>query len=314
MRETQDDSAAAIDRVVAMFRDAIPADRGGSLDSIREGYEQVLAQLPLRDDAVVTATSYGGVDGCWVRVPEAAEDRIGVMLHGGGYVMGSAKGYRAYAAEVSSVTGARVFVPEYRLAPEHPFPAGIEDARSVLDAAIAEVGPESCFAIGDSAGAGLVISSLWEMQRTGAQLPSCIVLVSALVDLTVSNPSFQERASIDPICAQPGTRRNAALYLDGKGPDEAPGAFPMLSHLGWLPPSLVMVGGAEVLRDDSRNLADKLELEGAHVVYREYPDMVHVWPLFSSFVPQGRQALEEIGAFVRARIGARTRSTDRRST
>ena len=199
-----------------------------------------------------------------------------------------------------------MFVPEYRLAPEHPFPAGMEDAYSVLDAAIGEVGPESCFAIGDSAGGGLVISSLWEMHRTGARLPACAVLVSALVDLTVSNPSFHERASIDPICAQSGTRRNAALYLDGKGPDEAPAAFPMLSDLGWLPPCLVLVGGAEVLRDDSRNLADKLELEGAHVDYHEYQDMIHVWPLFSSFVPQGQQALEEIGAFVSAQTSELT--------
>jgi monoterpene epsilon-lactone hydrolase len=300
VRETQADSAAGIDRVVAMFREAMPAERGGSLDGVREGFEQVLAQLPLRDDAVVIAASYGGVDGYWVKVPEAAEGRIGIMLHGGGYVMGSAKGYRAFAAEISRVTGARVFVPEYRLAPEHPFPAGMEDAGNVLDAAIGEVGPESCFAIGDSAGGGLVISSLWEMHRAGAQLPACVVLVSALVDLTVSNPSFQERASIDPICAQSGTRRNAAFYLDGKGPDQAPAAFPMLLDLGWLPPCLVLVGGAEVLRDDSRNLADKLELEGAYVDYHEYQDMVHVWPLFSSFVPQGEQALEEIGAFVGA--------------
>jgi len=306
VRETQADSAAAIDRVVAMFREAIPGERGGSLDAVREGFEQVLAQLPLRDDAVVTAASYGGVNGYWVEVPEAAEDRIGVMLHGGGYVMGSAKGYRAFAAEVSRVTGGRIFVPEYRLAPEHPFPAGMEDACSVLDAAIGDVGPESCFAIGDSAGGGLVISALWEMHRTGALLPACVVLVSALVDLTVSNPSFQERASIDPICAQSGTRRNAAFYLDGKGPDEAPAAFPMLSDLGWLPPCLVLVGGAEVLRDDSRNLADKLELEGARVDYHEYQDMIHVWPLFSSLVPQGQQALEEIGAFVSAQTSELT--------
>ena len=92
MRGTRAESAAAIDRVVAMFREAMPAERGGPLDGVREGFEQVLAQLPLRDDAFVTAAAYGGVDGYWVQVPEAAEDRIGVMLHGGGYVMGSRQG------------------------------------------------------------------------------------------------------------------------------------------------------------------------------------------------------------------------------
>lgn len=315
MPDTQAGSAAAIGRVVAMFQEAMPAERTGSLAGIREGFEQVLAQLPIRDDAVVTPASYGGVDGYWVQVPDAADDRVGVMLHGGGFVMGSAKGYRAFAAEISGVTGARVFVPEYRLAPEHPFPAGMEDACSVLDAAIGEVGPESCFAIGDSAGGGLVISSLWERHRTGKPLPACIVLVSALIDLTVSNPSFQERASVDPICAQAGTRRNASYYLDGKGPEEAPAAFPMLLELGWLPPSLVLVGGAEVLRDDSHNLAVKLEREGAHVEYHEYEAMVHVWPLFSSFLPEGQQALEEIRAFVSAQTSEqKSGSTDHRPT
>ena len=120
------------------------------------------------------------------------------MLHGGGYTIGSAKGYRAYAAEVSRVTKARVFVPEYRLAPEHPFPAAIEDARSVLAAAMDEAGPQSCFATGDSAGGGLVLSALWELRRGGGPLPACIVLVSPLVDLTVTNASFDERAHVDP--------------------------------------------------------------------------------------------------------------------
>ena len=169
---------------------------------------------------------------------------------------------------------------------------------------------ESCFAIGDSAGGGLAVSAVSELHRTGAPLPACIVLVSALVDLTVSNPSFEQRASIDPICAKAGTRRNAAFYLGGQEPDDVPAAFPMLLDLSGFPPCLVLVGGAEVLRDDSRNLADKLEREGVDVDYHEYDDMIHVWPLFSSFLPQGRQALEEIGAFVGSRVAeAASRST-----
>ena len=216
--------------------------------------------------------------------------------------MGSAKGYCAFAAEVSRATDARVFVVDYRLAPEHPFPAALEDARRALAAAIDEVGPQSCFAIGDSAGGGLILSSLLELHSVGAPVPSSIVLVSPLVDLTVTNPSYEELASIDPICAQTGTRRNAALYLNGRGPEEAPAAFPMLVDLSWLPPALMLAGAAEVLRDDSRNLAAKLRREGVHVEYNEYADMVHVWPLFSSFLPQGQQALEEIGAFVRTQV------------
>lgn len=305
MEEIKAETSVLVERVVSMFDEAIPAERAGSLAQVRKGYEAVLAQLPVAQDASITAAICGGVGGYWVQAAEASSGRIGVMFHGGGYVMGSAKGYQAFAAEVSRVTNSRIFVAEYRLAPEHPFPAAIEDASRVLAAAINEVGPLSVFAIGDSAGGGLVVSSLWELHRTQVPLPACIVLVSALVDLTCSNSSYEELASVDPICSQGGVRRNAARYLNGQGPVEAPAAFPMLSHLGWLPKCLLLVGGTEVLRDDSRNLADKLKREGAHADYREYDDMVHVWPLFSSFLPQGKEALEEIGAFVRA-TAART--------
>lgn len=306
MAEIEADPSMLVDRVVSMFNEAIPAERGGTLAEVRKGYEAVLAQLPIPDEALITPGTYGGVGGYWVQAAEASNERIGVMLHGGGYVMGSAKGYRAFAAEVSRATNSRVFVAEYRLAPEHQFPAAIEDASRVLAAAINEVGPQSVFAIGDSAGGGLVVSSLWELRRTQAPLPACIVLVSALVDLTGTNRSYEELADVDPICSQAGIRHNAALYLGGQGPDEAPAAFPMLSDLGWLPRCLLLVGGAEVLRDDSRNLAEKLEREGARAEYREYDGMVHVWPLFSSFIPQGQDALEEIGAFVLAQTARTT--------
>jgi monoterpene epsilon-lactone hydrolase len=291
---------APIDQARAILERALPTAGGGTLQERRDGYESVLSQLPVADGTSVTGASFAGVDGFWVQAPEAVDDRIGVMLHGGGYIIGSAKGYRAYAADVSRATGARVFVPEYRLAPEHPFPAAIEDALAVLDAAMAEVGPQSCFAIGDSAGGGLVISSLWERHRAEASLPASVVLVSPLVDLTVTNPSYDDRAHLDPIVSRPGIQRAARLYLDGRGPEEAPAAFPMVSDLSWFPPCLLLVGGAEVLLDDSRNLAAKLERDGADVDYHEYDDMVHVWTLFASFLPEGREAIDRIGAFVKA--------------
>lgn len=293
-----------LDRAAAMYRDALPAGGGGTLQERRAGFEAMLARLPIPEDAAITADTVAGVDGFWVQAAGAESGRAGVMLHGGGYIIGSAKGYRAYAAEVSRATNARVFVPEYRLAPEHPFPAAIEDARGVFAAVLNEVGPQSCFVIGDSAGGGLVLSTLWELQRDGDLLPACVVLVSPLVDLTVTNASYDERADIDPIVSRRGTRRNAEFYLDGWGPDDAPSAFPMRSDLGWLPPSLLLVGGSEVLLDDSRNLAVKLEREGVHVEYRMYEGMVHVWPLFSAFLPEAQEALGEIGAFVNDRISS----------
>jgi len=294
------DQMSPIDRVIRMFLDVRPVGGGASLEQMRGGLEAVMAQLPIRDGASVVADTLGGVEGYWVRAAGASSDRVGVMLHGGGFVLGSAKGYRAFASEVSHVTQSRIFVPEYRLAPEHPFPAANVDASAAINAAVAEVGPANCFVVGDSAGGGLAVTGIWELQRQGKPLPACVVLISALVDLTVTNPSFVDLASVDPICAQPGTRRNVGWYLDGRGPEQVPEAFPMLADLGWFPPSLVLSGGREVLRDDSRNLARKLSQEGVHVVHSEYDGMVHVWPLFAEILPEARQALDEIGAFVSA--------------
>jgi acetyl esterase/lipase len=302
MEETEVREPTPLDRAAAMYRDALPAGGGGSLQERRGGFEAMLARLPIPGDAAITADTVGGVDGFWVQAAGADGGRVGVMLHGGGYIIGSAEGYRAYAAEVSRATNARVFVPEYRLAPEHPFPSAVEDARGVFAAVLNEVGPQSCFVIGDSAGGGLVLSALWELRHDGGPMPACVVLVSPLVDLTVTNASYDEFADIDPIVSRRGIQRAAEFYLDGWGPDEAPAAYPMRSDLGWLSPCLLLVGGAEVLLDDSRNLAVKLEREGVHVEYRVYEDMVHVWPLFSAFLPEAQEALREIGAFVNDRI------------
>lgn len=303
-QRTEADAVDPVDRMVAMFRAAIP--NGSTLEQQREGFESVLAQLPVRHEAVVSAATYGGVDGYWVAAAGASEHRVGVMLHGGGFVMGSAKGYCAFAAEVSQATGARMFVPEYKRAPEHPYPAALNEVRGALKAAIDEFGAQSCFAIGDSAGGGLLLSALVELNSDGSAVPASTVLISALVDLTVSNASFDELADVDPLVRRAGTTRNAAFYLGGRDAVDAPSAFPMLTNLGWLPPSLVLTGGAEVLRDDSRNLAQKLRQEGAPVSYHEYADMHHVWPLFCSFLPEGEEALNEIGAFVRAQFTVAT--------
>ena len=119
MTETEVGVPAPLDRAIAMFREVVPAGSGGDPQEIREGFEAMLARLPIPDDAVIAAGSLGDVKGYWVHAPGAVSERVGVMFHGGGYIMGSAKGYRAYAAEISRVTNSRVFVADYRLAPEH---------------------------------------------------------------------------------------------------------------------------------------------------------------------------------------------------
>lgn len=290
------------EQVLALFRTAF-ADRGDALRDRREGYERVLAQLPIPAGVEIAEFRSGEVGGCWVDATGERPARTALLLHGGGYAIGSARGYRACAAYVSRATRSRVLVPEYRLAPEHPYPAAIEDALVALDAAMLAARPGSCFVIGDSAGGGLALSAMLAAAAAGRPLPACLVLVSALVDLRAVNDSYDRCAATDPFVSRAGIRQTAERYLAGRSPAEAPWAFPMEADLGALPATLALAGAGEVLVDDARHLAARLAEAGVPHECAEYPGVTHAWTLFPSLLPEAREALAAIGAFVDAHAG-----------
>ncbi|MFE2218244.1 alpha/beta hydrolase [Streptomyces canus] len=281
-----------------MYEAALPPGGGGTLEERRAGYERMLALLPPAPGAQSGTFAIGGTECVDVDATGGAAVRTGVMLHGGGYVLGSASGYRSYASYLSAAARARVLVPEYRLAPEHPYPAAIEDALGAVKHAYEAVGPERAFVVGDSAGGGLALSTCLALRERGLPLPACVLLLSPLADVRAGSQTFVTNRDVDPVVTQRGIERAGQWYVGDAGPDQAPLAFPLETDLAGLPPVQILVGTAEVLLDDSRRLRQKLTAGGVALEYAEYPDMVHCWPLFSSFLPEGREALAAMGRFV----------------
>jgi len=206
---------------------------------------------PVPDDVQVTEVSAGGVPAHWLTAPGAGPGRVLLFLHGGGYELGSLRSDGELAARLGRASGMRVLFPEYRLAPEHPFPAAIDDVLAAwrwlrtqgLDAA-------SLAVAGDSAGGGLAAALLVATRDAGQALPAAAVLMSPTVDLTSSGASMTERADQDPISTPAMLRQFAAGYLAGADPT-TPLASPLFASLAGLPPLLIQVGTADLLLSDS---------------------------------------------------------------
>lgn len=269
-----------------------------SLEEQRRGLEAMAAAFPLAADVRVERTAVGGVPAEWVAVEAARSDRTVLYLHGGAYYMGSAASHRDLAARLSRAAEARVLLAEYRLAPEHRFPAALEDAVAVYRG-LREQGTEPSRLVvgGDSAGGGLAVAMLVALRDAGDPLPRAAVLISPWTDLAGTGPSMETRAAADPWLDPEGIRRAPALYLGDTDPRH-PLASPLYADLHGLPPLLVHVGRDECLLDDSTRLADRARSAGVDVTLKIWDDMWHVFHSFAAEVPEARQAIDAIGAFV----------------
>jgi monoterpene epsilon-lactone hydrolase len=260
--------------------------------------------VPLPNGTTFECLTVNGVPGEWVDGPGVAADRVFLFLHGGGYYRGSAVSSRSTAARISAACGARVFSIDYRLAPEHPFPAAVDDAlaayRWLLDQGIAA---KKMAVGGISAGGGLTLALLLKLKDVGLPQPAAAVPMSAWTDLTQGGDTFVSRADADPVISKLYLDRMADLYLDGADP-KTPLASPIYGDLSGLPPLLVHVGDAETLLDDSRLFAERAREAGVDVTYEAWDDMIHGWHGFGDILPEARQAIEEIGAFFRKKVAA----------
>lgn len=266
----------------------------------RRGWEDSAAQTPLRAGATATQVVYDGVDCSWVRAREASAGAL-LWAHGGGFNAGSAVTHRDLAARLAAATGLPVLLVDYRLAPEHPYPAGRDDVATVYRALLAQgFAPEQLVVGGDSAGGNLAVSALLTLRDGGVALPSAVVLVSAWLDLTLSGDSISTRTHIDPVTSKHGLERAAGLYC-AAGEQAEPLASPVFARLAGLPPTLVQVGDHELLLDDSTRFARSAQAAGVDVTLEVWPEMWHVWHSFAAELPEAQQALEHIGDFVRTR-------------
>jgi monoterpene epsilon-lactone hydrolase len=269
-----------------------------TIADMRAGYEQMSAMFPLPADVQREPTTAGGVPAEWVMAPGAAADRAVLYLHGGGYVIGSITTHRDLAARLSRAAAARVLVLGYRLAPEHPYPAALEDAvaayRQLLDEGLA---PERTVIAGDSAGGGLAVATLVALRDAGAPLPAAGVCISPWTDLALTGESLVSRAAADPIVNRPLLEMMVAAYL-GTADPRTPGASPLYADLTGLPPLLIQVGTAEAIYDDAARLAERARAAGVDVTFEPWEEMIHVWHGFAAMLPEGQQAIARIGAYV----------------
>jgi len=257
---------------------------------------------PVPDDVLVTDVTAGGVPAHWLTAPGTDPGRVLLFLHGGGFELGSVRSDGELAARLGRAAGMRVLFPEYRLAPEHPFPAALDDVLAAWHWLRTDQGPSatSLAVAGDSAGGGLAVALLVATRDAGEELPAAAVLMSPTVDLTSSGASMTERADQDPISTPAMLRQFAADYLAGADP-KTPLASPLFASLTGLPPLLIQVGTADLLLSDSERLATAATHAGVDVTLQIGEGLPHVYQLLLG-TPEAAQATEQIGKFLRARV------------
>ncbi len=258
---------------------------------------------PMPDDVEVTEVTADGVPAYWLDAPGTDPGRVLVFLHGGGFEFGSVRSDGELAARLGRAGGMRVLFPEYRLAPEHHFPDAIDDVVSAYRWLRADqrLSARSIVVAGDSAGGGLAVALMVAARDAGEALPAAAVLMSPTVDLTSSGASMTERADQDPISTPAMLRQFASDYLAGADP-RTPLASPLFASLTGLPPLLVLVGTADVLLSDSERLAAAAVEAGVDVTLQIGEGLPHVYPLMLG-TPEAAEATEQIGKFLRARVG-----------
>jgi monoterpene epsilon-lactone hydrolase len=281
-------------------RDRVPP----TLEERRAAFAPADVRHPLPQDVSVTRVLAGGVSAHWLTAPGVEADRVLLYLHGGGYKMGSLRSHGELAARLGRAGGMRVLLLEYRLAPEHPFPAALDDAVAAWQWLRADQGlPTSSLAVaGDSAGGGLALALLVSLRESGQDLPATLALMSPWTDLTLSGASMSERAGDDPILTPDGVRQLAADYLAGADPTTAL-ASPLFASMKGLPPMLVQAGGAEVLFSDAQRLAEAASAAGVEVTLEIRDGLPHVYQSVLP-APEATAATTRMGIFLRTRTRA----------
>jgi acetyl esterase/lipase len=294
-------TTAQLDSLVTLLR-SHPAPETPDVGQARIEFEKMAGFLGGAPDAKCEKVDAGGVPAEWVAAPGFDPERAVLYLHGGGYAIGSINTHRRLAYDISAACGARILVIDYRLAPEHPFPAPVEDATKAWRWLLQQGFAATRLAIaGDSAGGGLTLATLVNLRDQKLGLPACAVALSPWVDLEGAGGSITTRAAQDPMVQKDGLLWMAGMYLNGKDA-RTPLAAPLYADLKGLPPILVQVGTAETLLDDATRIAERLHSAGGEVKLSVWPNMLHVFPLFAPILSEGMDGCREIGQFIRGRM------------
>ena len=274
-----------------------------SLEDRRTGANLMGARFEDLDDISTETVDAGGVPAEWVSAPGAGNGHV-LYLHGGGYVTGSVISHRGMAANLSRTSGCRILTIDYRLAPENKHPAQVQDAHTAYRWMLNNgADPSTLFVAGDSAGGGLTVATLLSIRDAGDPMAAGGVCISPWVDMEGMGESMKTKAGIDPMVSKEGLEEMATYFL-GEGDRRDPLAAPLHADLSGLPPLLLVVGTAEVLLDDAVRLHENAQAASVNSTLEIWDDMIHIWPWFAPFLPEGQQAMEQMGGFIKDQIGA----------
>jgi len=294
-------SSAELAQLITLLR-ANELDLTSTPQKARADFSASIGAAPVAADITFEAGKLAGLPVLASTTPGARTDQTLLYIHGGAFVIGNPTDYRSLSAELGRAAGVSAVSLDYRLAPEHPFPAAVDDCvaayRALLEGGIK---PADIVLAGDSAGGGLVISTLVAARDAGLPMPAAALVISPWVDLACTGSSMQSKIAADPSITREGLLANAALYLQGQ-PLNTALASPLYADLRGLPPVFVQVGTAEVLLDDAIRLVGALGAADVPVHLSVWPNMPHVWHIFSFMLSEGRDALTEAGVFLTASL------------
>jgi epsilon-lactone hydrolase len=277
----------------------------GSIEAQRRGMVEMAANVEPPDDCTIETASLGGRPAERIVPAAAAEDWSVLYLHGGAYCIGSPATHRNLAGRLATAVGCPVFTLDYRLGPEHPFPAAVDDGVAAFDDLVARGVPATRIALaGDSAGGGLVMAVLLARKRAGSDLPAAAVCFSPWVDLTQSSDSYERLSSVDPMVTKDSLDMMAAAYLGPVDPQDELASPLFAGDFAGLPPVLIEVGAHEVLLDDATALASRLRSDGVDTTITVWPEMIHVFQAFPGpLVPEADASIEKAAGFLRGNLG-----------
>ena len=290
------------DALDQLLREA-PLDLGGDVAEQRLIFEEMMAAIPVPGDVATSSGSLGGIPVVNVEVAGADRERIILYLHGGAYAIGTAASSVGLASDLARRAGTRLITVDYRLAPEHPQPAAIEDAVAAYQGLLNNGASPSTIAVaGESAGAGLAAAALVAFKHAGLPQPTAAVLMSPWADLTLSGNSVNAKAALDPALTPEGLARRAADYLGDSDPT-AELVSPIFADLTGLPPLLIQAGSHEILLDDATRLATQAAAADVPVTLEVTPRVPHVFQGFAAMLDEGDAALTSAGKFLQAHLG-----------
>ena len=292
-----------LQNIIEMIK-AQPLREDVPIEETRANFERLATVLPVADDVKREKADADGVAGEWITPPGAAGDITVYYLHGGGYSIGSVNTHARMVSQIAAACDGRAFAVDYRLAPENPFPAALDDAVTGYRWLLGQgVDPARLVIGGDSAGGGLTLATLLRLREAGDPVPAAAVLLSPWTDLEGTGESIKTRREADPMIDPDMMPEGSRRYLPD-GDLRNPLVSPLHADFTGLPPMLIQVGDAEVLLDDSTRVAQRAEAAGVDVTLEVNDEMIHVFQLFAPLLPEAVAAIARIGEFAKSHAGA----------